>query len=75
MLNGGIPFIKESKNKLLYEKADVLKWIQENIQEINPTFRNSKTSAWLEQWTNDKFSNSISEATKNMSNSKKGDLL
>lgn len=43
MLNGEIPFIKESKNKQLYKKADVLKWVQENIREINPTYGYTKT--------------------------------
>ena len=56
MLNGGIPFIKESKNKNLYKKSDVLKWVRENIQEINPTFQNPttvskpQTSSWLSKW-------------------------
>ena len=56
MLNGGIPFVKESKNKNLYKKSDVLKWVRENIQEINPTFQytpnksKSKTSSWLSKW-------------------------
>lgn len=53
MLNGGIPCIKKSKNTNLYKKSDVLKWVRENIQEINPTYnytktkRQSKTAAWL----------------------------
>lgn len=53
MLNGEIPFIKESQNKNLYKKSDVLKWVRENIQEINPTYnyrktkQQSKTAAWL----------------------------
>ena len=56
MLNGEIPFIKESKNKNLYKKSDVLNWVRENIHEINPTFQNptnvSKpiTLSWLGKW-------------------------
>jgi|GEM_PF-6631403 hypothetical protein len=34
--NSEIPYIKDAKNKKLFKKADVLKWVQENRPEITP---------------------------------------
>ena len=43
MLNAEIPYIKDARNKKLFKKADVLAWIRENSQEINPTYNYTTT--------------------------------